>query len=439
MPDRKKVLIITYYWPPAGGPGSQRMVKFAKYLPGFGWSPTIVTVKKGEFPYLDPELGNDIPKTINVYRSKSFDPFTIYKRMTGHDINEPLPVGVLTYKKKNIQEKLLSWIRANFFIPDARIGWIPFIIFYGFNLIRRRKIDLIFSSSPPHSLHLACLILKKLTNIPWIVDFRDPWMKIRYYKSIQRSYFSRIIDCFMEKLVVKYADHITTVSPSLALDFNYIGNIKKERRSSVLPNGYDEADFQNRKSKKISKFLIIHTGNLLENQNPKVLWQSLDNLKKKLPGFKTDLVVRFIGKTHYLIQDSIEKYGLTDCFENRRFIPHHLILEEMINASILLAVIPDIEGNSGIVTGKLFEYIGSGKPICVIGPPDSDAAKIISKISNAEICNYQDITKCKNIIKTWYNDWKMNNLSCSSKRERDSYSRYQLTAKLSEIFYENIK
>lgn len=433
MSGPKKVLIVSYYWPPAGGPGSIRVVKFARYLPRWGWKPVILTVQKGEFPYNDPGLADDLSTDLNIYRVKTLDPFAIYKNFSGKKADEALPVGLLTHQNTNNKEKLAAWIRALFFIPDARVGWVPFAVQKGLKIIHDEKINLVFTSSPPHSLQLIGLILKEKTKLPWIADLRDPWTDIRFYQYIRRPFCTEKIDQFFEKKVLNSADHLITVSPSLASQFREKGRMQEDSKISVLPNGFDEADYVNLSIKKTSKFQIIHAGNLLDHQNPDVLWQSLQRLSQEIPDFKKELKIRFIGRIHKTVAETLQQFGLTDNVEVQPFMPHRLLLQEILNAAVLLVVIPNVENNKGIVTGKLFEYIGSGRPILVIGPPNGDAADIVTRISNSAISDYADIDCCTEIIKTMYNAWSKNIIQ-KSDLERKLFSRCYLTEKLSKIF-----
>jgi len=427
------MLMICYYWPPAGGPGSLRAVKFARYLPQFGWEPVILTVQKGEFPYNDPSLEKDLSVKTRVYRTKSWEPFFLYKKMTHKKKDDRLPVGLLTLKKHNIREKITAWIRANIFVPDARIGWIPFAVNEGLKIIKKEKIDLVLTSSPPHSLQLIGLILKKISRLPWIADLRDPWTHIRYYQFIKRNVCISKIDQLIEKKVLREADHVTTVSPSLVSAFKSKENMFNNNKISLLPHGYDENDFRQVKRNQPIKFQITHTGNLLEHQNPKILWQSLKQILQQIPDFKDNLLIRFIGRTHPSILESIHYYGLTAFFQSQSFLPHNLIIQEIVDSSLLLVVIPEIEDNKGIITTKLLEYLGSRNPILIIGPQDGDVAKIISNISNSRICEYQNIDRCMEFIQKMYTAWKKKKLPILKQQKNPDYSRYEIAKTLSHI------
>lgn len=427
--------MICYYWPPSGGPGSLRAVKFARYLPQFGWNPVVLTVQNGEFPYIDSSLEEDILTKTRICRTKNWEPFFLYKKISRMKKNDALPVGILTLEKQTARERISAWIRANLFVPDGRIGWTPFAVREGLKIIKKEKIDLIFTSSPPHSLQLVGLMLKKMTRLPWVADLRDPWTDIRYYQLIKRNACIRRIDRYIEKKVLNQADHISTVSHSLASDFQNNNKTINRTKLSVFPNGYDEREFKKQEIKRPFKFQITHTGNLLAHQNPQVLWKGLSHLLREISDFKNDLLLRFIGRTHPSIFQSASHFGLSPYLESNPFFPHKRIIREMAASSILLVVIPDTENNRGIVTAKLFEYMGSGNPMLLIGPPYGDAAKIISERPNSTVCDYQNRDCCIEFIQNMYTAWKKNKLPVLKNQKDRNYSRREITKELATLFY----
>ena len=435
----KKVLIISYYWPPAGGPGSQRIVKFVKYLPQFGWQPYILTVQKGEFSYTDHSLEKDIPANVKVYRTKNLEPFFLYKSLTGRSKGESLPVGLIIHKKKNIIEKISLWIRANVFIPDARIGWIPFAVKKALQITKDEKIDLIFSSSPPHSLQLIGWYVTRKTNIPWVTDFRDRWTDIRYYQVLSRSSLAKKIDGYFEKQVLKNSNCVTSTSEGFNTDFRE--KIKSINQTfQFLPNGYDDEDFKNLQTLENKKFTILHTGSLIAQQNPIVFWRSLKGLLQKDEKIKKLLLVQLIGKTHESITKSVKELNLSDIVEFYDYVPHEKVLQEMQDASILFAVIPDLPNNKSIVLGKIYEYIGTGKPILIIGPQQSDAGKVISKFSNSLICNYMDEEGCMKFVELIFRNWiKSHDVPEIPQEARLQYSRKKICQSLTNIFNSLLK
>lgn len=428
----KKVLIISYYWPPAGGPGSQRAVKFSKYLPAFGWQPLIFTVKKGEFPYYDPSLEKDVDPGLKIFRTFALEPFRLFKKLSGIDSNTPIPVGHLTRSSPSVQHKIFNWIRANIFIPDARVGWVLTARCKIDQIIKKEKIDLVFTTSPPHSLQFIGRHLKKKYHLPWVADFRDPWTTIQYYQVHKRSKISHNIDSRLEKSVVHFCDHLTSVSQTVVKSF--IKNLKNQNRFSVLPNGYEPTDFDQGSPLKGSHFIILHCGNLNTTQNPEVLWQSLQEILTSDPSLKDLIRIQFIGGTAPEIRQTVRNRPIEAIVEFQPFIPHTQIIKKMQQAEILLSVIPNVPDNKGIVLSKNFEYIGSGKPILIIGPPDCDIAKIMENFSNSKVCDYHDVESCKEFILQNIHNWQNGLISLTPVALREKFSRFQLTRELAVIF-----
>jgi len=244
----KKVLIVTYYWPPAGGAGVQRVLKFAKYLPQFGWQPIILTVENPDCPVIDDSLLNDIPPECKVYKTKAIEPFELYKKITGKNKSDKIPSDVLANSKNlTFAEKIARWIRINLFIPDAKIGWKYYAIKKAKRIIEQEKIDIIFSTSPPQTVALIAKKIAKISKLKWVADFRDPWMEIVYYQNLNRNNITKYIDGKLEKGVLKKADVLLTISADIVDLFRS----KVDKKDySIIPNGFDETDFLKNEKKK---------------------------------------------------------------------------------------------------------------------------------------------------------------------------------------------
>jgi glycosyltransferase involved in cell wall biosynthesis len=431
----KKVLIISYYWPPAGGPGSQRTAKFAKYLPKYGWQPLIFTVKNGEFPYYDPSLASDLSPGLQIIKSSSIEPFRLFKKLSGLDPATRLPVGHLTQSNQSLKNKIFSWIRANIFIPDARIGWLPGAILKLNRLMKQEHIQLVFTTSPPHSLQLIGRHLKKKYHLPWVADFRDPWTDIQYYQVFKRSKFAQKTDRALERSVLLNSDHLTTVSQTVSEGFiRKVPTANLQKKVTVLPNGFDPEDFSIQPPKVDSYFTILHTGNLNATQNPEIFWKSLKTILESDPTLSKSIRIKLIGGVAPDIQQSVKQQRLQEIVGFQSFLPHAEIIKQIQQADLLLSVIPEVPDNKGIVLSKNFEYIGSGKPILIIGPVDSDIAKIIKNFSNSKICDYHDIDSCRNFILQTLQNWRSGNTQLTSLSGREKYSRSQLTRELACIF-----
>ena len=424
----KTVLIITYYWPPAGGPGVQRVLKFAKYLPQFGWRPVILTVQNGEYPAIDATLVKDIAKELSVHKTPALEPFSIYRKLTGQKSDTKISTFVLTEDSRgSLIKRIASFIRGNIFIPDARIGWKPYALKQGKKIINGEHIDLIFSTAPPMSTHLIAKSLAKNSGLPWVVDMRDPWTDVFYYHNLKRTRVAVALDRWLEKSVLRSANGIVTVSPTIVK----LLKAKVANDYYVIPNGYDKDDFINIKPLRDDKKIhIVHAGHLAVNQNPTGFWAALKKLIHENETIRHVLVLDFYGSIHSEVKDSIVEHDLEPLANFHAYIPHDELVAVMKRAALLFFVVPDTSYGKGILTSKLFEYMGVERPILGIGPEDGDAAEIIRQ------------TRVGRMINNGHHDKMFAFLDFLTKGEEvlfpdralNLYTREQLTKSLAEIF-----
>jgi len=436
----KKVLIITYYWPPAGGPGVQRVLKFAKYFPEFGWQPIILTVQNGEYPAYDESLFSDIPKECKVYKTPAIEPFSLYKKFTGMSSDEAIPVATLAEKKTSWKKKLAHWIRLNLFIPDAKIGWIPFAIKAGKHIIRNEKPDIIFSSSPPPTVHLIAKNLAKWSGIKWVADFRDPWTEIHYYENQERIKISQKLDNKYERKVLNNAVVITSIS-QLYIKEDFANKVSSKKCINI-PNGYDESDFSNFSHKGIQKdtkkFVIMHLGAVGQERNPTNLFKSIKVLASSGKINAKNFSLVFIGNIDSSVKTSIEEYKISEFVKMIPYLPHNEALKYTQYANIMMLLVTQSERNRRILPGKTFEYMRTGKPILALGPIDGEVARIITHTNTGIVISYDNFGKIYNTILYFYNLWKENKLKMNPISNKIlAYSRKNLTQKLATVF-ENI-
>lgn len=429
----KKVLIITYYWPPAGGPGVQRVLKFAKYLPEFGWQPIILTVKNGEYPAIDESLEVEIPDNCKVYKTASLEPNLFYKKFTGMAVDEKIPTAVLAAENTNWKKRLANWIRLNLFIPDAKIGWIPFAVRKGKKIIKAEKPDIIFSSSPPPTVHLIARKLAKWSGIKWVADFRDPWTDIYHYNKVKMSARSLNRDKDKEKEIVTSADEIITVSQNVAELLNE--KTTKAREIHIIPNGYDEADFYNLKDEPaFDKFTIAYAGKINNQQNPSNLWKILGNMVKENPTFAANFQILLMGNITDEVITEIKQNNLEKELKNPGYVDHQTALKYLKKSHILLLLIPNTGKNKGIITGKLFEYIAMEKFILGFGPKDGDAAEILEQTNTGRMFEFNEIQEVRNEITRQYKNWQKGLTQKVNREEIRKYSRRKLTERLVGVF-----
>ncbi|MDR4892893.1 MULTISPECIES: glycosyl transferase family 1 [unclassified Chryseobacterium] len=427
--EQKKILIITYYWPPAGGPGVQRWLKFAKYLPDFGWKPVIYTPENPSYPLLDETLMKDVPENIEMVRTKIWEPYQLAEKL--NKSNKKFKAGQFDVgKNQSWKSKLSIWVRGNFFIPDARVFWVKPSITFLEKYLREHQIDTIVTSGPPHSLHLIGLGLKdKMPDLKWIADFRDPWTEISYYKHLKLTKSSDKKHHRLESAVFKNAD-IT-----LATSYTDAENFRKAGANAVcITNGFDESDSEGKvKGQNYQdQFTLSYIGVLEQLRNPENLWKALDELIKENTDFAADFKLKFAGRIDDKILYAIENSSLKNHILNLGYLSHGKAVEEMQNSSLLLITNFPNETSKGIIPGKIFEYLASGKQILSFGPDQADVAKILNETQSGKHFNYQDTETVKKFILEKFNLWKEGSLH-ENTQHIEQFSRKNLTRQLTEI------
>ena len=423
----KRVLIITYYWVPAGGVAVQRFLKFTKYLRDYGWEPVILTVENGSYPYTDESLQKQVPSGVEVHRTKTFEPFELYNLLRGQK-GKTIPLAVAASSEKSLFQKLSGYIRANFFLPDARRGWKPYAVAKASELITNEQIDAIITTGPPHSTHLIGQKLKAKFNLPWIADFRDPWTEIFNNQYLPFTKASIAKDKEYEASVLRDCDIATVIGDGMKTVFPQ----QYRHKMKVITNGYDDDDIDATLTVQHDKFRMRYIGNLFSNQDMPALWTAVSELRNENIDFKKDFELEITGKADEALSKSIHNAGLDTCVVFHSFVPHHEAIRRMQTASMLLSVIPDVANNKLIITGKIFEYIGSGRPIFLIGPMDCDAAKIVADSHSGDIHSYSDKDKMKQTLLHHYSLYQQGGDTNLTSR-KDKYSRKNLTGELAKV------
>jgi glycosyltransferase involved in cell wall biosynthesis len=428
----KKVLIITYYWPPAGGGGVQRWVKFVKYLKDFGWDPVVYTVENPDYPITDLSLGNELPANITVLKHPIIEPYGIYKSLTGKKKNDKIDANFLSQGKKlHWKDKLAVWIRGNIFIPDARFLWIKPSVRYLSKYILQHQMDAVISTGPPHSCHLIAYHLNQKFDIPWIVDYRDPWTQIDYFDDLGLTRWGRDRHITLEKKVLDHCDIIVTVGKTMALDLKTV----TDNRTEVITNGFDESDRVGQKISLDHNFSITYIGTMNDARNPVVLWKALHRLKTENHPLCEELIVNLVGKPESVVSDSVKMYQVDGLVNYIGYVPHKEAISYQNSAQILLLVINRTTNNASILTGKIFEYLASGRPVLCIGPADGDAAEIIHEAKAGTVVDYEDVDAVIHFLKQNYEKFKLGKLT-SKVSNIETYSRRALTGKYAELLNE---
>ncbi len=404
----KKFLLITYYWPPAGGGGVQRWLKMSKYFREFGWEPIVYTAEAGEQAAYDPSLVQEIPDGLEIIRTPIWEPYDWYKKFTGKKKGEKVYSGFINEgKKTSFTQELSVFIRGNFFIPDARKFWIKPSIRFLTKYLSENKVEAMVSTGPPHSMHMIALGVKKQVNIPWIADFRDPWTQQDFYDQLKLTRWADGIHKRMEQQVLKKADRIVTVSWSWAEDLKVLS---KGRSIDLITNGFDPADFEKTVTERDREFSICHIGSMNKDRNPQVLWQALSSLKKENPLFAEQLKIKLIGQVDFSILEAIHQHGLEENLERLNFMPHAEVVEHMKKAQLLLLPINNTPNAMGILPGKLYEYLGAKRPVMAVGPLDSDAAKVLHLTHAGTMNGYEDLEGLRNNLTRYFKQYQQGKL-----------------------------
>lgn len=400
----RNVLIIAYYWPPSGGGGVQRWLKFAKYLPEYGWHPIVYVPYNPQYPLVDQSLLSQVPDHIEIIKGHIWEARRVYRRLKkirhGRRWSAAPEMDTLFFK----DPKQLSWfgrlslfLRSNLFVPDSRSLWIRPSYRRLRKWLSQHKIDAIISTGPPHSCHLIGLKLKKATGLPWIADFRDPWLEIDYFPQLMLTKGTRKKHEQMQQAVLMHADTVTTVSWSWAELFRNYG----AKDVQVITNGFDAADFESiTDSKNDEGFIIANIGTLEMDRNPRGLWKALNRLTAQRPELKDHLQVHVAGKIDgAIIQEAGEVSSLIN---NHGYLSHQEALSLMRQADILLLPLNEIDSanTKGRIPGKLFEYIAIGKPILMLGTRDSDAGRIVSQLGDSWCVDNDDDDTILRILET---------------------------------------
>ncbi|MBP9080087.1 MAG: glycosyltransferase [Flavobacteriales bacterium] len=378
----KRVLIITYYWPPNGGAGVYRWLKLSKLLPGHGWHPVICTPENPEVIADDPGLLKDVRSDIEVVKRPITEPFNVYKRFTGRSTKEKVQVGFLNEKKQGgWKEDFALWVRSNFFIPDARVWWVRPSVKFLKEYLKQHPVDAIITTGPPHSMHLIGLGLKRALGVKWIADFRDPWTDIDFYAQLKLTRWADARHKRLEGEVLREADRVLCVSWHWAADLEKLG----AKHVEVITNGYDPDDLPTPPEPVDEAFSLVHIGSLSPSRNAPELWKALKMLCDEDPAFAAKFKLRFVGPVDHTIAESVAEAGLGAHLERTGRVTHEEAMRHMQRARALLLLVNDTPNLMGILPGKLFEYVSTGKPILGVGPVEGDVSRVLDQSPHAVI------------------------------------------------------
>ena len=417
-----KILIITYYWPPAGGSGVQRWLKFVKYLQDFKIKPIVYTVENPNYIIDDFSLEKEVPKNVEIIKQPIFEPNDVLSFFKKKDNQS---AGFLN-PNPSFFGKIIQYIRANYFIPDARKFWIKPSVKYLKKYITLNKIDAIITTGPPHSLHLIGQQLKKELGVKWISDFRDPWTEIDYFHQLPLSNKSKRKHNQLEKKVLEDSDAVLVIGKTMKEKFS-----SHSKNIHVITNGFDsDSNLKETNLVLDSKFTITHIGMMNSDRNPKLLWKVLSEICKENEKFKNNLEIKLIGKIADEVKEAINNFNFEVSYID--YLPHKKVKEYQQKAQVLLLAVNNVPSAKGIITGKIFEYLQAKRPILAIGPENGDLSEIINETKAGVIVDFKNKERLKFELLKLYSEFKNKSLKVNS-INIDKYHRKNLTEKLSEV------
>lgn len=400
----KRVLLVTYYFPPAGGMAVQRPLALARYLRGFGFEPTVLTLADGAYPERDTGLLDRVPPDVEVVRTDAFDPFTLYGKLTGKRREEAMPLGHLG-PPKGAMDRLARWVRGNVFLPDARVGWVPYAVRAARRLTRTKTFDAVLTTGPPHSLHLIGRALHRRPGLPWVADFRDPWTGISYYHQLPMSKAARRLDAALERRVLRAATRITTVSAAWRTMLAEKGGRALDD-VTLVHNGFDEEAFgaiDRTAWRRKDVFELAHVGSLYGSRNPVALWDALARLRggAALPRLR----LRLVGTVGEEVRADLAARGLDAVLDWTPRLPHTEAIPAMGHATALILSIEAYQNEQGNMTGKLYEYLGAGRPVVGVGPPAGEAAQLLEATGGGRLFARDDVDGLARHLRALYDRW----------------------------------
>ncbi len=426
----KRVLIVTYYWPPSAGSGVQRWLKFAKYLPEFGWQPVVFTPENPDFGLRDESLLEGLPASVEVVKYPIWEPYQLLKVFSPGKKEKKLNTGVVSSKgRKSIKDRTLSWVRGNFLIPDPRVFWVRPSLKFLKAYLKEHPVDAVVTTGPPHSMHLIGKGLKEALDLPWVVDIRDPWSKLDFLDTFLVTPSNRKKYERMEVGVLNACDIVTATSfsmPELLQPFD-------RSKFHCITNGYDAEDFS-LETPFPERFTVFHAGLLNELRNPSTLWKVLANISSEVEEFAQALCIRLAGVIDPAILEEIRSYPeLSGALEASDYLSHEQVLQEYQEAYLLLLLINNTDNARVNIPGKLFEYLAARRPVLGLGDPDADAMKIIKDTGVGDSSPYEDYQRIKELL---LKNWQVFLSGTGLEKEGSaihSFSRKVLTRKMAEL------
>ena len=426
----KRVLVITYYWPPSGGSGVQRWVKFARYLPAEGWQPVVYTPSNPELTAVDETLSQEIPPEAEVIRQPIREPYDLYRKVMGRGSSTDMKTLVTPIRssgRHSFKQRLSLFVRGNLFVPDPRMGWVKPSLRFLKEYLKEHPVDVIVTTGPPQSLHLIGEQLSRATGLPWIPDFRDPWTKMYYLKHLgmTRCTWRRLYR--MEQGVLDSATKVLTVTPIVQEEYQ----ARTRTPVEMIPNGFDPEDFGTPPPRD-GFFNLTHTGLLASDGNPLLLWKVLGEKAAADPAFRAALRIRLVGKTDREVLDALAEAGLSDAAVNLGYLDHEAAVREQQGAEILLLPLRNDPEYFRILPGKLFEYLAARRPILGIGQTDGAMARVLADAAAGSMYDWKDEEGIRRFVERAWEQFHEGGIPPTTGKI-DRYTRQHLTRELAAL------
>src|SRR5262245_12241650 len=401
---RKRVLVVSYYFPPSGGPGVQRILKFVKYLPEFGFDPAVLTVQDGDYPARDESLLGEIPAGVPVLRTRIPEPYGMYRKLTGKKKGSAVDVNVNRPRDQSVpaSERMAEWVRGMLFVPDARVGWLLTGVGPGIKFARQFRADIVYSSSPPYTCALLGRSIARGAGIPWVPELRDPWTE--FLSAPKRPEPARGFDRKLERSVYHDAPRLVIAWSGIAADLGHKYPDEDASKFRLVPNSYDPEDVSGVEPVQNPRFTIVYTGSLYGVRNPETVLEAMKQLLAQ-GGMDPDRVrIRFIGRFGDDVRAMFRKPEVAPVVEERGYLPHAQSVAELLGAHALLLVVDDVPGSEHIVPGKLFEYLGARRPVLAVGP-EGDVAELVRTVGAGWVLARNDVDGIANAMLDLYREW----------------------------------
>jgi glycosyltransferase involved in cell wall biosynthesis len=409
------------------------VLKFVKYLPQFGWEPVVLTVADGDYPARDESLLQEIPPNVKVYRTKIFEPYRLYRKLTRKPADAPVDVENIPKpgEKQSLAERLAAFIRSTFFIPDARIGWLPWALPEALRIIREEKIDAVYSSAPPYTTAVIANILRWWTHVPWIAGFRDPW--IGFISSPDRWWFPRWVDRWMERSVARNADLLEAAWRGIILDFQQKYPTVAAQKYIHLPNGFDGEDYPRVDRAPNDRFTIVYTGSMYGRRNPKTFLQAVEELVREGAVDASKIRLTFIGRFGGEVKEMLTTTAVHDAVEIVPYLPHGESIRRLLAADALLLVVDESKESAEIVPGKVFEYLGARRPIIALAEQGA-VAELLRETRAGIVAQNQDIAAIKRAFVECYRNSLYHTVTVEPDEDAvRKYERREITRRLAEL------